>query len=237
MFSPLIIGIAGGSGSGKTTIASGLCRLTEHYGSVVISQDDYYFGLPEGTDVSRYNFDDPSALDLERLASDLLELKAGKTVNLPVYDFTCHRRSDAVQSVAPVPLIFVEGLFVFATPALRAVFDICFFVDVPEHERLRRRILRDVRERGRCESDIREQWAWQVEPMYAKHTLPTRACAHFVLELPHPNDHAYCEQVVAMWSIIEQRLTRSAGTGEKITEMPILKKINTEDGLNKIEQE
>jgi uridine kinase len=184
MFSPLIIGIAGGSGSGKTTIASGLCRLTEHYGSVVISQDDYYLGLPEGTDASRYNFDDPSALDLERMARDLLELKAGKTVNLPIYDFTCHRRSSAVRTVTPTPVIFVEGLFVFATPALREVFDICFFVDVPEHERLRRRIFRDVRERGRCEADIREQWERQVEPMYVKHTLPTRACANFVLELP-----------------------------------------------------
>jgi uridine kinase len=146
------------------------------------------------------------------MARDLLELKAGKTVNLPIYDFTCHRRSSAVRTVTPTPVIFVEGLFVFATPALREVFDICFFVDVPEHERLRRRIFRDVRERGRCEADIREQWERQVEPMYVKHTLPTRACANFVLELPHPNDHAYCEQVVAMWSIIEQRLTHSDGS-------------------------
>ncbi len=237
MFSPLIIGIAGGSGSGKTTIASGLRCLTEHYGSVVISQDDYYLGLPEGTDAARYNFDDPSALDLERLASDLLELKAGKTVDLPIYDFTCHRRADAVQSITPVPLIFVEGLFVFATPALRTVFDICFFVDVPEHERLRRRILRDMRERGRSESDIREQWERQVEPMYLTHTHPTRCFSDIVLDLPEPDDLSYCEQLVAMWRIIEERLTHSAHTGEKITEMPILKEINAEKGFEKIEQE
>ena len=209
MRNPIIVGIAGGSGSGKTTIASGLCRLTEQYGSVVISQDDYYLGLPEGTDASHYNFDDPSALDLERLASDLLELKASKTVNLPIYDFTCHRRSSSVRTATPTPVIFVEGLFVFATPALRAVFDIRFFVDVPEHERLRRRILRDVQERGRSEPDIREQWMRQVEPMYLKHTHPTRTGAHFVLEMPESDDLAYCEQVVALWKILEQRLSSS----------------------------
>ena len=217
MFSPINVGIVGGSGSGKTTIASGLCCLTEHYGSVVISQDDYYLGLPEGTDASRYNFDDPSALDLERLASDLLELKSGNSVNLPIYDFTCHRRSNAVRTVTPTPVIFVEGLFLFVKPALREVFDICFFVDVPEHERLRRRIFRDVRERGRCEADIREQWEQQVEPMYLTHTHPTRRFSDIVLDLPQPNDLSYCEQMVTMWNIIEQRLTQSAGHGEKIT--------------------
>ena len=209
MRTPIIVGIAGGSGSGKTTIASGLCQLTEQYGSVVISQDDYYFGLPEGVDASRYNFDDPSALDLDRLASDLLELKAGKTVNLPIYDFTCHRRLDAERTITPTPVIFVEGLFVFATSALRSVFDLRFFVDVPEHERLRRRILRDIHERGRSESDICEQWVQQVEPMYLKHTHPTRADAHIVLEMPHPDDLAYCEQVVELWKNIEQRLRPS----------------------------
>ncbi len=217
MFSPLIVGIAGGSGSGKTTIASGLCRLTEHFGSVVISQDDYYLGLPEGTDASRYNFDDPSALDIARLTSDLLELKVCKTVNLPIYDFTCHRRSDSVRTVVPTPVIFVEGLFIFVPPTLRAVLDICFFVDVPEHERLRRRILRDSKERGRCDSEIREQWERQVEPMYLQHTLPTRACADFVLEMPHSDDQSYCEQVIAMWKIIEQRLGPLTCGGKKIT--------------------
>jgi len=214
---PIVVGIAGGSGSGKTTIASGLCRLTEQYGNVVISQDDYYFGLPEGTDASRYNFDDPSALDLEGLARDLLALKAGKTVEMPIYDFTCHRRSNTRRTVKPTPLIFVEGLFVFATPALREVFDLRFFVDVPEAERLRRRILRDVQERGRSEPDIREQWMQQVEPMYLKHTHPTMEGAHFVLEMPYPDDLAYCEQVVALWKILEQRIESSTHNGEKIT--------------------
>jgi uridine kinase len=216
MGNPIIVGIAGGSGSGKTTIASGLCRLTEQYGNVVISQDDYYFGLPEGTDASQYNFDEPSALDLDRLARDLMDLKAGKTVNMPIYDFTCHRRSNTMRTVTPTPLIFVEGLFVFATPALREVFDLRFFVDVPEVERLRRRILRDVQERGRSEPDIREQWVLQVEPMYLKHTHPTRVGADFVLKMPHPSDLAYCEQVVALWKILEQRIESTTHGGQKI---------------------
>lgn len=214
---PMIVGIAGGSGSGKTTIAMGLRRLTEPYGNIVISQDDYYFGLPEGVEASQYNFDDPAALDLDRLAEDLLKLKSGESVHLPIYDFSSHRRLEDVHTVDPMPLIFVEGLFVFATEVLRSVFDLRVFVDVPEHERLRRRILRDVQERGRRESEIREQWVRQVEPMYLKHTHPTRVGTDFILEMPHPDDRAYCEQMVAIWRILEQRLKRSSHAGQKIT--------------------
>ena len=231
MRSPIIVGLAGGSGSGKTTLALGLCQLTEPFGSLGISQDDYYFGLPEGTEASSYNFDDPAALDLERLASDLRGLKAGKTVSLPVYDFASHRRSSSVRAVSPTPVIFVEGLFVFVTAALRAAFDIRFFVDVPAHERLRRRVLRDVRERGRSESEVIEQWRRQVEPMYLEHTLPTRECADFVLEMESPDALAYCEQVVAMWNIVERRLKGSSCGGQEITQVTMFKKIDSEDGF------
>lgn len=206
MTPPIITGIAGGSGSGKTTIAEGLRSLTADFGSVVISQDDYYRGLPNGMPASEYNFDDPAALDLERLATDLAALKTARSVRRPVYDFTRHRRCKVEQETAPAPLIIVEGLFLFVLPALRDLFDLRFFVDVPADERLRRRTRRDVLNRGRSTREIRNQWARQVEPMYLKHTLPTRDYAHFIMNMPHPNDLDYSEQTVIMWNMIETRL-------------------------------
>ncbi len=206
MHRPLIVGIAGGSGSGKTTLANGLRELTADVGGVVVSQDDYYLGLPDGISPDEYNFDDPAALDLAGLAKDLDALKAGRSVPLPIYDFALHRRAGAVRRVGPVPLIIVEGLFIFVTPALRDVFDLRFFVDVPAEERLLRRLRRDVRERGRSEAEILAQWNREVEPMYAKHVQPTRQCAHVVLELLHPDERVYCEKVVAMWQAVEDRL-------------------------------
>lgn len=211
MATPIIAGIAGGSGSGKTTLAEGLRKLTADFGSVVLSQDDYYWGLRDGMLASDYNFDDPAALDLERLASDLSALKAGRTIRRPVYDFVRHRRFEAEQETAPAPVIIVEGLFLFVLPALRDIFDLRFFADVPADERLRRRIQRDALSRGRSERDIRDQWTRQVEPMYLKHTYPTRNHAHFVLRLPQPDELAYCEQVVAMWRMVEIRLRETHG--------------------------
>ena len=206
MKSPVVIGIVGGSGSGKTTLARGLQALTERYGNVVISQDNYYRGLSAATNAYNYNFDDPSALDLDLLAAHLALLKTGRSVRMPLYDFETHRRLAGTETVAPAPLMIVEGLFLYALPALRAVFDLRFFVDVPADERLRRRIDRDVRERGRTEREIVAQFNEQVEPMYIRHVEPTRQHADAVLNLPHPGDRVYCEEVVAMWRRIEERL-------------------------------
>lgn len=203
---PVVIGIAGGSGSGKSTLARGLAALTERYGNRVILQDNYYLGLPPGVAAADYNFDEPAALDLEALANDLRTLKSGRPAALPIYDFVAHRRRAERETVAPAPLIIVEGLFLFTHPALRTAFDLRFFIDVPAAERLRRRTDRDVRERGRTAADITTQFVRQVEPMYRKHIDPTRTHADFILNLPHPDDRAYCEQIVEMWRRIEERL-------------------------------
>lgn len=205
MFAPVIVGIAGGSGSGKSTLAHGLATLTERFGSTVICQDDYYKGIPAGVDAAAYNFDEPAALDLDLLARHLCELKRGRPVSAPLYDFHAHGRRAETRAIAPCSLVFVEGLFLFAAEPLRNAFDIRFFIDVPAEERLRRRIGRDTSDRGRSPEDIRRQFEGQVEPMYRLHIAPTRVHAHFVLEMPHPNDQAYCEQVVEMWRRIEAR--------------------------------
>ena len=202
----VVIGIVGGSGSGKTPLARGLQALTARYGNVLMSQDSYYRGLSDGMDARNYNFDEPAALDMDLLAVHLALLKAGRPVHAPLYDFETHRRRAATETVSPAALIIVEGLFLYALPALREVFDLRFFLDVPAAERLRRRIDRDVRERGRTEQEIIAQFREQVEPMYIRHVEPTRKHADAVLSLPHPDDRTYCEQVAAMWRRIEERL-------------------------------
>ncbi len=212
MSKPIIAGIAGGSGSGKTTLAEGLQKLTAGYGSIVLSQDDYYRGLPDGMAAADYNFDEPAALDLARLASDLKALKAGRAIHRPVYNFEQHRRADTEQETKPAPLIIVEGLFLFALPTLRDLFDLRFFVEVPADERLRRRLRRDVLNRCRSEAGIRSQWQHQVEPMYQQYTHPTRKYAHLVLDIPYADGIVYSEQVVAMWGMVEKRLLRGATT-------------------------
>lgn len=203
---PVMVGIVGGSGSGKTTLAHGLAVLTERFGSLVISQDHYYLGVPRGVSPDSYNFDEPRALDLELLARHLAEVRQGRSVEMPQYDFSTHCRTATTDRLVPVPLLIVEGLFLFTTPALSEVFDLRFFVDVPADERLRRRVARDTVERGREPGDIIRQFNEQVEPMYERHVLPTRCHAHYVLDLPHPDERLYCEQVVEMWRRIEERL-------------------------------
>jgi uridine kinase len=204
---PVIVGIVGGSGSGKTTLAQGLAVLTERYGSRIIPQDHYYRGVPAGGRADSYNFDEPAALDLELLADHVKAAKEGKPFEMPQYSFAAHSRLPHTERVAPVPLIIVEGLFLFSAAPLREAFDLRFFVDVPMNERRRRRIARDTAERGRVSEDIVRQFDLQVEPMYLQHILPTRQYADYVINLPNADERLYCEQVVEMWGRIERMLS------------------------------
>lgn len=150
-------------------------------GSCLISQDNYYRGLPDGIAATDWNFDDPAALDLEHLARDLAALKRGETVQIPCYDFSTHKRKSETITLKPAPVIIVEGLFLFLPENLRRVFDVKIFVDVPPEVCLQRRIARDKAERSRTEEDIRRQWFVQVEPMYRQYVAPTRAFADSLL--------------------------------------------------------
>lgn len=179
MKAPRIIGIAGASGSGKTTIAKELAELAGR--ASLMSQDNYYISLPDGTDSKDWNFDDPAVVDLEHLARDLEHLKRGKTVQAPRYHFATHKRLPETVTLRPAPLIFVEGLFLFTNEHLRDVFDLKVFIDLPLQTCLERRIARDGKERGRNETEIRRRWAEQVEPMYRKYIEPARAFADVLL--------------------------------------------------------
>jgi uridine kinase len=173
---------------------------------VLISQDNYYLGVPVGARPEEYNFDEPAALDLPLLARHPVQLKTGTPVSIPEFDFAEHRRGGRTIRGNPAALVIVEGLFLFARPELRDAFDLRFFVNVPAEERLRRRVDRDVGERGRTTEAIAEQFHRQVEPMHHQHVGPTQQYADFVLDLLHPDDLGYSEKVVDMWRRIEERL-------------------------------
>ena len=182
MKQPVIIGIVGASGSGKTTVAHELAELAELAESAcLMSQDNYYRNLPEGIDSKDWNFDDPAGIDLEHLARDLEALKRGETVDGPRYIFADHKRALDTITLTPAPFIIVEGLFLFAEEHLRNVFDLKIFIDLPLETCLERRVARDVVERGRTENMIRQRWAEQVEPMYRKYVEPTRSFADQLL--------------------------------------------------------
>lgn len=163
----LIIGIAGGSGSGKTTLA---LRLKERFGEDevrLISHDSYYKRHDElpFEERCKLNYDHPDAFDNALLIYHLQELKAGRAIDCPVYDYSNHNRSNEVQHIEPAPVLIVEGILPFVEPELCALFDYKIFVDTDADERILRRILRDVKERGRSLDSVIDQYLTTVKPM------------------------------------------------------------------------
>ena len=179
---PLIIGIAGGSGSGKTTLVE---RLAEQFGEDVsiLNHASYYTPRPDLTAEERaaLNFDHPASFDTDRLISDLEDLKAGKTVHVPVFDFAIHDRLEETRTVPPTKVILVEGMLIFENKALRNLFDIRLYVDTDADVRLLRRILRDTRERGRDLESVIEQYLATVKPMHRQFVEPSKRYADLIL--------------------------------------------------------
>lgn len=174
----LVVGIAGGSASGKTTVA----RLVAHElgrRCILIAHDRYYRGASPDT-----NFDHPDALDTDHLLADLARLRDRRATRLPVYDFARHARVEPERwdPVEPRPVLLVEGILVLAIPALRDALDLRVFVEAPDELRLARRVRRDVAQRGRTERSVLEQYDHTVRPMYEQFVAPSRAHAHIVLD-------------------------------------------------------
>lgn len=153
---PLIIGIAGGTGSGKTTLVE---NLKEQFGAdiSVLPHDNYYAAHHDMSLEERQtlNYDHPAAFDTDRMIQDLEDLKAGKTVQCPVYDYAIHDRTEETLTLAPNKVILVEGILIFENKALRNLMDIKIFVDTDADVRILRRILRDVKERGRTLESVK----------------------------------------------------------------------------------
>ena len=182
MNSVYIIGIAGGSGSGKSTFAR---RLTEKFPNSVslVSCDNYYKAHDDIPLEARrlLNYDAPEALEFDLMVSHLRALKEGRAVDCPVYDFTLHNRSDKVVRIDPRPVIIVDGILILSDPALRETFDLKIYVETDADERILRRARRDMEVRGRKIDDIMAQYLNTVKPMHETHVEPSKKHADLIL--------------------------------------------------------
>lgn len=179
----LIIGIAGGSGSGKTTIAQAIQHRLGPERVQLISQDSYYRNHAELTMEQRekINYDHPDSFENELLIHHLNQLKRGQAVNIPVYDFSLHTRSQATVHVTPKPVIILEGILILADPKLRSLMDAKIFVDTDPDVRILRRAIRDTAERGRTLESIDRQYLTTVKPMHEAYVEPSKKFANVII--------------------------------------------------------
>ena len=178
----IIIGIAGGTGSGKSTFTN---RLRDRFGDdiTVIYHDNYYKRHDDipFEERKKLNYDHPDALETDLLIEHIKKLRNGESIECPVYDYTVHNRSDKTVRIDPRKIILIEGILLLADPRLRSLLDIKIYVEADADERILRRILRDVKERGRDIDNIVEQYLTTVKPMHYLYVEPTRATADIVI--------------------------------------------------------
>lgn len=185
-----IIGIAGGTASGKTTVAKKVYDASKRFGTVaMIRVDDYYKCLDhlEFSERQKVNYDHPDAFDVELLINQLQQLKEGKSVDKPIYDFTVHNRSKEVEKVAAGNVVIVEGIMTFAIPELRNMLDIKIFVDTPDDIRFIRRLERDVNERARTPDSVIKQYLQTVRPMHNTFVEPSKKYADIIIPVGGEN--------------------------------------------------
>ncbi len=200
----LIIGIAGGTGSGKTTVVNQIVKQLPTDEVCVISQDSYY----KATDNLSYdertkiNFDHPRAIDFELLIKHLKELKKGKSVNQPVYSFVTHNRTKDTVKTHPRKVVIVEGILIFNSEELRNLFDIKIFVHAETDERLIRRMRRDISERGRDIDEVLNRYQTTLKPMHQQFIEPTKNFADMII----PNDRFNTVAIDIVRSVINERL-------------------------------
>jgi uridine kinase len=201
---PYVLGIAGGTGSGKTTVASKLASAMPPGRCVTIDHDAYYRDQGHLTPAEReaINYDHPSVLDSALLALHLRELRDGRPVEVPIYDFATHTRRRETRRVAPARVILVEGILVFAEPALREQMDIKIFVDTDADIRLMRRIHRDLEERGRTFQSVRDQYHATVRPMHLEYVEPSKRWADLIIPEGGDNQVALDVLLGQLWRIV-----------------------------------
>jgi uridine kinase len=178
-----VLGVAGGTGSGKTTVARAILDAVGAERIAFLEQDSYYRDVEWGTEAEllRHNFDHPDALDDDLLAAHVAELKAGRAIEVPIYDFVRHRRTARSRRVEPRPVVLLEGILIFVEPALRRLLDFKIYVDTDADLRLIRRLRRDLAERGRSVDDVLHQYLDTVRPMHLEFVEPSKRWADLII--------------------------------------------------------
>ena len=180
---PFLIGLAGGTGSGKTTVANAIVKRVGEERIAILSHDSYYrdfVDLPKDI-LDRQNFDHPDSLESELLVRHLKALKQGMVVETPIYDFKVHRRAAETRRVEPRKVILVDGILIFAEQELRKLFDVKIYVDTDADIRLIRRLKRDIAERGRSVESVVTQYESTVRPMHMEFVEPSKRYADLII--------------------------------------------------------
>jgi uridine kinase len=180
---PCILGVAGGSGSGKTTVARSILEAVGKERITLIQQDSYYRDVnwTSEAELLHHNFDHPAAIDNDLMVSHLAALKAGHAVEVPIYDFVRHRRTARTRRVEPQPVILLEGILIFVEASLRELLDFKIYVDTDADIRLIRRLGRDMSERGRTVQDVLRQYLETVRPMHLEFVEPSKRWADIII--------------------------------------------------------
>lgn len=183
--------MTGGSGSGKSTLADALLAHCQDAGIVIFKEDGYYWPMshygPADTDeqreaiIARVNYDDPVSKETQLLARQLADLKAGRTIEQPIYDYDRHDRSEETQTISPARIIVLEGIHALSVPELKPLIDLSIYVDTPDDLRLARRLRRDVIERGRSVASVLSQYLGTVRAAHYRHTFPAKFEADLVI--------------------------------------------------------
>lgn len=199
-----VIGICGGSGSGKTTIVRKISELVSDF--VFVPQDSYYKSAEfiSNANITAFNFDHPDAFDNDLIIEHLTALKNGVGIELPTYDFVHHRRTDVTVHLSPKKVVLFEGIMVFTNRAVRDLIDLKIFVDTPDDIRFIRRLIRDIKERGRTVDSVVDQYMNVVRPGHYEFIEPTKIYADIIIPEGGANERALNVLVTFINSVIER---------------------------------
>jgi uridine kinase len=203
----LVIGLAGGTGSGKTSVTRSILRSLDSSHVLVVQHDSYYKDISSYGDLSpdQINFDHPASLETDLLVRHIEQLCAGNPVDQPVYDFKTHRRLTQTKRVEPKEVILIEGILIFVDKAMRDLMDIKIFVDTDADERVLRRIRRDIRDRGRSLDSVIHQYISTVKPMHLEFVEPSKQWADIIIPRGSDNKVAIDMVVTKIRSLLQSK--------------------------------